>query len=424
MSALGNAEVGRPRDRSMAGRPVYLVRRLLKLMFAAGLLAVGALMLSRQLLVSVSSHAAINARVVVIRAPIGGFVNSVVAKPGTALPAGTVLGYIDDPLADRSRLDELDQRLSEARLRREALAAQISQLQEARAKSEAKASAYQRGRVSVDQMRVSEAQAQLSAALSHAADSAAAARRDAALRAQGFQSPAVAEHRHAQAEADSATALAARRRLAARVVDLTAAREGVFLGASYNDAPYSLQEARRLALQIAEARIKLTSARRSVAQLKSLRKAARKRLLVRSRAVLRVPVTGQLWVAQAFSREYVSKGQDLYSVVDCSSAVVTASASRGDYNELWLGEPVRFRVAGTTRRYSGRIINLGASGSKGVYAIAPPRGDREVIVGLSGLAQDPRDGCAVGRSGEVRFERPYHSLGADFVGMLHRLFTI
>jgi hypothetical protein len=41
--------------------------------------------------------------------------------------------------------------------------------------------------------------------------------------------------------------------------------------------------------------------------------------------------------------------------------MVTASVSDRDYNELHLGDPVRFRVSGTDRDYSGRIVKLGST---------------------------------------------------------------
>ena len=41
------------------------------------------------------------------------------------------------------------------------------------------------------------------------------------------------------------------------------------------------------------------------------------------------------------------KGQGILTVLDCSTVMVTASVSERDYNELYLGEPVRFRVSGT-----------------------------------------------------------------------------
>ena len=54
-----------------------------------------------------------------------------------------------------------------------------------------------------------------------------------------------------------------------------------------------------------------------------------------------------------------AKARNCSPILDCSTVVVTASVSERDYNELRLGDPVRFRVSGTNREYNGTISKLG-----------------------------------------------------------------
>jgi multidrug resistance efflux pump len=404
-----------------ARRRAPTLRRLAKLTFGGSLVALGGLMLYQQLAVTVSTHAAINARIAVIRAPIDGFATATLGAPGTMVRASAVVGHIDNPLADFSRVADLERRLTTSQLDRRALEARLADLERARAEAAANAGAYRAGRVREDEMLVAQVRANLAAALARADDSAAAARRGALLQARGFQSDAAEEHLRDTAAADRQSALAAKQQLAAQMVELDAARHGVFLGDSYNDAPYSLQQARELKLRITETRTALDSAARSIAALTAQLAAERKRFLANGSAVLTAPVAGRLWLAQAISGEYVSKGQDLFSIIDCATTVVTATASQRDYNELQLGEPARFRVAGTDRSYSAHVVSLGATAADGVYAIAPAHGDRQIVAVVPRLAANREDGCAVGRSGELIFAGSGHALGSRLARALSRL---
>jgi len=215
--------------------------------------------------------------------------------------------------------------------------------------------------------------------------------------------------------------IAARKRLDALTVELDAARNGTFLGDSYNDAPSSLQRARELALRMTETQAGLDGMRRKWEAMQSQLAAERDRLAAHSKAVLTAPVEGQLWAVQAAPGEYVRKGQDLLTVLDCSTVIVTASASDRDYNELHLGDPVRFRVSGTDREYAGRIVKLGSSTA---FAIPFDPGSHQIVVAIPTLAANPEDGCAVGRTGEVIFGDTSRGLAARLAQSLRSLLSL
>jgi multidrug resistance efflux pump len=142
--------------------------------------------------------------------------------------------------------------------------------------------------------------------------------------------------------------------------------------------------------------------------------AERKRLAARSSASVAAPIDGNVWTVHAASGEYVRKGQELFSVLDCSTAVVTASVSERDYNELRLGDPVHFRVSGSGREYSGTIAKLGLTSTGRSFAISPEERRHQVAVQLADLQGSASDRCAVGRTGEVVFQ----GNGYGFVGRL------
>jgi multidrug resistance efflux pump len=216
--------------------------------------------------------------------------------------------------------------------------------------------------------------------------------------------------------------LAAQKRLDALAVELDAARNGTYLGDNYNDVPSSFQRARELAVRIDETSAALDELHQKQGNLAAQLTAEQARLRARSSAALTVPIDGNLWTVQAAAGEYVRKGQELFTVLDCATVVVTASVSERDYNELRLGDPVRFRVSGTGREYHGSIAKLGLTSTGRSFAISPEERRQQVAVQLDDLDRSAGDRCAVGRSGEVIFAGRGRGFSARFVeGVRHLL---
>ena len=409
MTTAAEVSAKRPRSPALGARtrPALLTRRASKLGFGALLLAAGLLTVYQQLIVRASRDAVINARVAVIRAPIDGIATATVTTPGATIKVREPVGHVEDPLADDARLVQLERDASATELERDSLVRRLSALTRTHGEAEAQAEAYRVGRVRQLELRIEEARANLEAATAQEADAKAAVGRGAALHARGFQSDEAQEKaRHTQEVAQQAV-IAAHKRLDALTVELDAARNGTFLGDSYNDAPSSLQRARELALRITETQAGLDETKRKSETVQAQLAAERDRLAAHSKAVLTAPVEGQLWTVQAAPGEYVRKGQDLLTVLDCSTVIVTASVSERDYNELHLGDPVRFRVSGTHREYAGRIVKLGSSTA---FAIPFDPGTHQIVVAVPQLSASSEDGCAVGRTGEVIFGASGQSL--------------
>jgi len=419
------AEISAKRPRSLElgsrNRPALLARRAGKLGFGALLLAAGLFAIYQQLIVRSSRDAVINARVAVIRAPIDGIATATVTTPGATIQVGELIGRVEDPLADDARLAQLQREAGATELEHESLARRLTDLERAHSEAEAQAEAYRLGRVRQLELRIEEARANLDASAAQEADAKAAVGRGAALHARGFQSDEAQEKAHHAEEVTGQAVIAARKRLDALTVELDAARNGTFLGDSYNDAPSSLQRAREMALRITETQAGLDEVKRKSEAVQAQLIAERDRLAAHSKTVLTAPVKGQLWTVQAAPGEYVRKGQDLLTVLDCSTVIVTASVSERDYNELHLGDPVKFRVSGTDREYAGHIAKLGSSTA---LAIPFDPGTHQIVLAVPKLAASNEDGCAVGRTGEVIFGDPSQGPVARLARSLRSLLGI
>ena len=423
MTLAADVSAKRPRSADLAGAGKRTVsrRRFVKFIFGAVLLAAAVLTFYQQLVVRVSRDAVINARLAVIRAPIDGIATAAVTIPGSGIKAGEAVGRVEDPLADDARLAQLQREASATELERDSLTRRLTDLERARGEAEAQAEAYRLGRVRQLELRIEEARANLAAAAAREADAKATVGRGAALHARGFQSDEAQDKaRHSQ-EIEEQGVVAARKRLDTLSVELDAARSGTFLGDSYNDAPSSLQRARELALRITETQNTLDEKVRKTEALQSQLATEQQRLAAHSKALLAAPVEGQLWTVQAAPGEFVRKGQEILTVLDCSTVMVTASVSERDYNELHLGDPVRFRVSGTGRDYPGRIVKLGSTAT---FAIPFDPGSHQLVVAVPQLSASPEDGCAVGRTGEVTFEDAGRSFTAKLARSLRSLLSI
>jgi multidrug resistance efflux pump len=378
-------------------------RRTAKYSVGALLLAIGVVSTYENVFVRTSREAVINGRVVVIRAPMDGFVATSVSVPGSAVSAGAAIGQIADPQPDDSRAFALQQEAAATQRDRDGMLRRVANLEQARREADAQAEAYRLGRVQQDELRLEEMQASLAAAMAREADAVSAVQRGTALHLRGFQSDEAYERaRHAQEIAQYET-IAARKRVDSLGAELKAARTGTYLGDNYNDVPSSFQRARELVVRIDEAAAELDKLARKAENVSAQLAAERERFAARAVAALTAPISGNLWTMPAVSGEYVRKGQELLTVVDCSTAMVTASVTDREFNELRLGDAVRFRVAGTPREYAGSIAKLGLASTGGTFAISPEEHRHQLAVNVPDLKNSPDDTCAIGRTGEVIF---------------------
>ena len=395
--------------------------RTAKFAVGAALLGIGALTTYQQVVVRVSREAVLNARVVSIRAPMDGIVKAAANTPGTSVRAGASIGQIDDPTADDARSFQLQLDLSATEREHAALSRRLADLQRARDEANAQAESYRLGRIRQVELRIEEARAGIAAAVARAAEATAAASRGAALHEHGYMADAAYERLLYQREIAQQESTAARKRLDTLTVELESARNGTYLGDNYNDVPSSVQRARELAVRIDETRASLDQLEQKSETIAAQLAAERKRLDSRSSATLTAPIDGNFWTVQATAGEYVRKGQELFTVLDCSTVVVTASVSERDYNELHLGEMVRFRVSGSGREYSGRITKLGLTSTGRSFAIAPEERHHQVAVQLLDVPDSDSDSCAVGRTGEIVFEGSGHGALARIVETVRHL---
>ncbi len=357
----------------------------------------------RALFVEASVEAVINARIETVRSPIDGWIESV-PDPAAKGSGNAPSLKISNPLADRSRLDDLIRQREFASVEADSDAHQAAEARQAELALVAQADRFREERMRVLDARLREQSAAVDAATARATLAAAKSRRTLKLRDSGVVAPERAE----QSDGDLAIAEAERQAAEQRVdetrVERAALERGVFIGDSYNDTPSSVQRADELRVRIGELDAAAEAARARAAWLTTAVEQEQARYRALSEVVVALPAKGRVWEMLAAPGEHVANGQDLLRVVDCSRPLVSADVDESVYNGLTIGAPALFRPAGASEEFLGRVVNLtGASAAPANFAIAPNtlrKSPFYVTVAVEGLADG---GCELGRTGVVIF---------------------
>ncbi len=380
--------------------------RIIKTLAGLVVIAVAGWVPVQTLLLTTSTEAVINARLITLRAPIEGQIarlNSVAV--GTDLSAGTAVLAIFNPRAERGRLDSLGQQVNELDSEIKSLAARRDSLQVLLAEHNTHAEAFRTNRIAQLTSRMAETRSDIAAATARNEEAQLALARAQSLTDAGTGTVVALERARRDATVAVQTLEAARHRLNTLEVELSALNRGIFVGDSYNDRPQSLQRADDITLRLNEINADIALRETRLAGLRTELAAERERHGQRSSAALVAPTNGSIWEVMTAPGESVVLGQDLVRLLDCSGLVVTATVGEAAYNNLFVGQAAKFRFRGESTDYKGKVISLtGVATAPANLAIQPAALAKEpyrVTVALPELAKAGR--CNVGRTGRVTF---------------------
>ena len=384
-------------------------RRVIRFVIGAVIIAAALFVIIGEQMAGVSSNAVVNAQVLILRAPIDGEVNLQVKALGTRVTPNQPLATLSDPRPDDLRLVDLQRDLRRVSIDLDRLQALVKQLEPLRDAFARQAADYAKGRVSQLETRLGEANATLDAVQARLRDSEASFRRATELGRTGTASGAEQSRTRAAFEVSGQDVEAARHRIEYLKIELAAARNGTFLGDSYNDTPYSQQRLRDTEQKLTELETEIRERTERVKVLTEQVAEERVRAGRFREARILSPTTGILWELMSGGGEYVRRAQDVMRIVDCTTTIVTASVRESLYNRLQVGDPVQFRLLGDSEVYDGVIARLAGSGAQTIYrslAIGPSQEHLkrfDVAISSPALAADPKTNCAVGRTGRVVF---------------------
>lgn len=383
--------------------------RLLRIGLGVFLLLGGLYVLIGEHLAGVSADATVNARINVVRAPIEGQVRLAVRSIGARVRSGELVAELADERFDVARLLNLERDRDQQRIELQRVAAQRVNLVEQRAGFATQLSIYQQGRIGQIVARIAEAKAAEEAAAARLREADTALKRANELSVRGVQSAATLDRARAAYDVAQQELEGLRQRTAYVAAELVSARDGVFIGDSYNDAPFSSQRMREIDLRLGELAAEQRQIDERVAQLERQIQAERVRVHGLTTAALPARIDGMAWDFLVDDGEYARRGQDLVKLVDCNGLVVTASVTEALYDQLSIGAPAQFRLFGDERIFDATITRLGGSGAEQLYAnlAVGPSAEHlarfDVTLSVPALTQQPDLTCPIGRTGRVIF---------------------
>jgi len=396
--------------------------KIARALAGTALLGTGLYLIAGEHLSGTSSDATVNARTSVLRAPIEGTVEFSVTSIGAKVFPEEAVARIEDQRFDNARLIDLERTRSALEVDRDRIARQIAAVAEARGVMQTQAADYQAGRIRQIETRHEQAKAQQASAEARLREAESALARTTDLSGRGLQTVITFDKAKADHEVARQELAGAKERVTFLSTEMNAARNGVFLGDSYNDAPYSIQRIREFDLKLADLAAESGAVTERLRQAEAQVNAERIRMNNLTSADLTTGAPGIVWNFLSASGEHVNKGQDLVRLVDCSKVMVTASVSETINATLQVGMPAQFRLQGDDRVFDATVTRLGGSGASGLYdnlaigASSEHLTRFDVTLQVPGLAAHPDLACAVGRTGRVVFAGGPISAIRQFVG--------
>ena len=251
----------------------------------------------QRLLQTTSSEAAVNARLITLRAPIDGEISfqRQLVDAGTAVLAGEEILHIVNRRADRSRVDDLRRTIAGLESESVALEQRKQQLETLLEGLGKQRDAFQQGRIKQLTARIQELTSEIAAAQAQASEAADTLDRTQKLKSTGYQSQAalLRADRDQKMAANGEDAL--RHRLAGAKVELDAARRGLFVGDSYNDIPRTAQRVDEITQLVIDVAGQLAERKSRISQLSSELTDEQKRFADLSSASIVAPVPGRVW---------------------------------------------------------------------------------------------------------------------------------
>lgn len=382
--------------------------RLVKSAVGLALVVAAGWMPAQRLFQISSVEAVVNARLVTVRAPIDGLVqlDTRHAGLGETINLGAPLVTVTNPRVDRGRLKAASDELSSAEQERQALSLKLLNLKGIRENLRTQLAAFHSNRLLQLDAENAEADAGIQSSIAEQARADAIRSRQATLAQSGSISRSQMDDAERDSRVAAAAVAAARAHRAVLLVERDALNAGTYLGDAYNDQPRSAQRLDEVEQAIAGLDADMAGLTARTNRAEDAVRNEEQSLAMNDQARLTAPVDGTVWEVLTAPGEQVTAGQPLFSLLNCSDAIVTAIVSEAVYNTLSVGMPATFTYRGGGAALAGKVVQLsGVASASSHFAITPSALTKEsyrVAISVSKLAPD--GSCPVGRTGRVVFE--------------------
>jgi multidrug resistance efflux pump len=393
--------------------------RIVRLGVGLLLLLVGVVAILPSLTGYSSVEGTVNARFIVVFAPIEGAVTKSAPRPGTPLIEGAELLRIKNDRVNRTAEAQIDADLHAAQERLTATKEQQATLTRLQDDLRKRLREHQEANIENLNSEVAIRQQRIPGATAHQRAARSDLTRQQTLGETGLVSKKTVEN----ALDSSVTAVGdeaiARTTLNQLDEQLAALRRGIFVGQDRNDVPYSQQRIDEITIQLATLLYQQEDQQTLGYRLEKQLGLEHARNETLQSAIVRMPFTGVLWRNNVVEGSNVIGGTELLRVLDCRELFVDILLSAVDFDRIYPGREADVRLLGGSEVLKGVVMSVRGSAAivdQVTVAATPPKPEGEnaqirIALPPSRLQTDYANFCQVGRSVQVRFEGRSFPLG-------------
>ena len=387
--------------------------RLVRLLLALVLIAVGVWAFLPHVAYRVASSAFVNAELVRVTAPMAGRLSRDLPRKGDIIEHSITVNLIEAFSPDRRHLMELEQQSVVAKDRANLAKKQIAEIETIDRALESRTASYRSGAIERLGQQIAEAEAEKTGCLAENEQRLDVGSRMEQLAKSGYTSQIRSAEASATQEANAARCQMAAARVQRLKIERDSAQRGVYLGDGASDVPYSQQQRDRLVLRRQELETEMLQQDSSASQLAKEVTEERNRLDRIGHSSLLLPADHVVWSVSASPGSTVTEGQTILDLADCARRFVVVDLPEREFEQIKASEAASVRLIGSDEWRQGKVRQVLGSAARTddrLLAAQVPHPTSSSISVEVELLQDQSEAernsfCNIGRMAEVRFQR-------------------
>jgi multidrug resistance efflux pump len=361
-----------------------------------------------------SVNAIVNTHYVVVKSPIEGTLDGFSIMPGQPIEQGAELVRINNTRFKESAVNEMAVEQKTLAERSLGLQQHLKNLQQLQKELQNRVSVHRNHEFLRLEEQLAQAKAEKKAQESLIREQQLLAQRNALLLKENFISQAQSEAAHYALEVTQSRLDIFQARIRLLETEKQAIQRVVYLGEGRNDVPYTQQRLDDVRLQITEVAARLRENEQRSADIQWQISKERDNIAVSREVLLQSPSKGVLWRKFGSNGTEVLIGTDLAHVITCENLFLDVAVPESSLESFQIGQPVQYRLIGTTQWLTGHIQAVTGSGNnlQDVTLVAQLQREKKdarifVKIESSDLNKPQENLCFAGRKVDVKVPREW-----------------
>ena len=361
-----------------------------------------------------SVNAIVNTHYVVVKSPIEGTLDRFSIMPGQPIEQGAELVRISNTRFKESAVNEMAVEQKTLAERSLGLQQHLKNLQQLQKELQNRVSVHRNHEFLRLEEQLAQAKAEKKAQESLIREQQLLAQRNALLLKENFISQAQSEAAHYALEVTQSRLDIFQARIRLLETEKQAIQRFVYLGEGRNDVPYTQQRLDDVRLQITEVAARLRENEQRSADIQWQISKERDNMAVSREVLLQSPSKGVLWRKFGSNGTEVLIGTDLAHVITCENLFLDVAVPESSLESFQIGQPVQYRLIGTTQWLTGHIQAVTGSGNnlQDVTLVAQLQREKKdarifVKIESSDLNKPQENLCFAGRKVDVKVPREW-----------------